>query len=119
MIDEPKKVYTDVQVKIAQAIMQQKIQEYTDIYKKMLDDEENYAEYDDEAFVELIVETTTGFECKMWVARMDIAKVLLEYNYPLFLAMGQPSPNDMWDKLAGIYGVARIDDMVPWMLLKD
>lgn len=115
MTEETKPKYTKEQIDEARQIIQSLIQDKESAYKKMLEEPDDDLDVDD--YVELDAITTTGFDCKMWVDKKDIAKVLLEYDYPLFSVMRRRSPKEMWNKLASIYGMGDIEDISDWMLI--
>ena len=42
-------------------------------------------------------ETTAGYFCHMMVDPKDVAKIVLEYNYPVWHILGEDYPDGMWE----------------------
>ncbi len=44
-------------------------------------------------------ETSTGYYCQLMVDPKDVAKILLEYDYPVWRVLGENAPDAMWEGL--------------------
>lgn len=79
------------------------------IVKEAIRGKEDYyrriAGADEQSPVMLEGRTHTGYDCQMMVDPKDVAKVFLEYQYPLWLVLEEEPSLDMWDRLAEIYGL--------------
>ena len=53
-------------------------------------------------------ETSTGYYCQMMVAPREVAKIILEYNYPVWHILGQDYPDSMWEDLGRKFGLATV-----------
>ena len=53
-------------------------------------------------------ETTTGYYCQMMVAPREVAKIALEYNYPVWHILEQDYPDGMWEDLGRKFGLATV-----------
>ena len=53
-------------------------------------------------------ETSTGYYCQMMVAPREVAKVILEYNYPVWHILGQDYPDGMWEDLGRKFDLATV-----------
>ena len=53
-------------------------------------------------------ETTTGYYCQMMVAPREVAKIALEYNYPVWHILQQDYPDGMWEDLGRKFGLATV-----------
>ena len=53
-------------------------------------------------------ETVTGYCCQMAVAPSEVAKIALEYNYPVWHILGQDYPDGMWEDLGRKFGLATV-----------
>ena len=47
----------------------------------------------------------------MMVDPKDVARVYLEYNYPLWKTLKEEAPIEMWEELARIYGLATVSEV--------
>ena len=56
-------------------------------------------------------ETTAGYFCQMMVDPKDVAKIALEYNYPVWETLLMDAPDGMWEDLARKFGLATVDTM--------
>lgn len=52
--------------------------------------------------------TETGYYCQLMVDPRDAARILLDYNYPIFSILGEDAPNAMWQRLAAFYGLKNV-----------
>jgi hypothetical protein len=53
-------------------------------------------------------ETKTGYFCQLMVDPKDVAKILLEYDYPVFAVLEEEPPQGIWDDLADRFGLASV-----------
>lgn len=53
-------------------------------------------------------ETQTGYYCQMMVDPKPVAKIILEYDYPLYAFFEEDAPQAMWDELAECFGLRSI-----------
>ena len=53
-------------------------------------------------------ETTAGYFCQMMVNPKDVAKIALEYNYPVWRILQQDYPDSMWEDLGRKFGLATV-----------
>ena len=56
-------------------------------------------------------ETTAGYYCHMMVDPKDVAKIALEYNYPVWHILQQDYPDGMWKDLGRKFGLATVCSM--------
>ncbi len=56
-------------------------------------------------------ETTAGYFCQMMVDPKDVAKIALEYNYPVWHILQEDCPDDMWEDLGRKFGLATVSSM--------
>lgn len=56
--------------------------------------------------------TTTNHFCQLMVDPKDVAKILLEYNYPIWHVLEKDvpdeSPDEMWEALGRLYGLSTV-----------
>ena len=50
-------------------------------------------------------ETTAGYFCHLMVDPQDVAKIALEYNYPVWHILQQDYPDGMWEELGRKFGL--------------
>ena len=53
-------------------------------------------------------ETTAGYFCQMMVDPKDVAKIALDYNYPVWHILHQDYPDCMWEDLGRKFGLATV-----------
>ena len=53
-------------------------------------------------------ETTAGYFCHLMVDPKDVAKIALEYNYPVWHILEQDYPDGMWEDLGRKFGLATV-----------
>ena len=53
-------------------------------------------------------ETTAGYFCHMMVDPKDVAKIVLDYNYPVWHILGEDYPDGMWEDLGRKFGLATV-----------
>lgn len=56
-------------------------------------------------------ETTAGYNCHMMVDPKDVARIALEYNYPVWHVLQQDYPDGMWEDLGRKFGLATVCSM--------
>ena len=53
-------------------------------------------------------ETTTGYYCQLMVDPKDVAKILLEYDYPVWRVLEEDASDAMWDDLGRKFGLKTV-----------
>ncbi|MBQ6127523.1 hypothetical protein IJI69_02415 [Candidatus Saccharibacteria bacterium] len=53
-------------------------------------------------------ETTAGYFCHLTVDPKDVAKIVLEYNYPVWHILEHDCPDGMWEDLGRKFGLATV-----------
>ena len=53
-------------------------------------------------------ETTAGYFCHLMVDPKDVAKIALEYNYPVWHILEHDYPDGMWEDLGRKFGLATV-----------
>ena len=53
-------------------------------------------------------ETTAGYFCQMMVDPKDVAKIALEYNYPVWHILKEDYTDGMWEDLGRKFGLATV-----------
>ena len=56
-------------------------------------------------------ETTAGYFCHMMVDPKEVAKIALEYNYPVWHILEQDYPDGMWEDIGRKFGLAAASSM--------
>ena len=56
-------------------------------------------------------ETTAGYFCHMLVDPKDVAKIALEYNYPVWHILEDDCPDGMWEDLGRKFGLSTVCSM--------
>ncbi len=64
------------------------------------------AEENDPVLVE--GETSAGYYCQMMVNPKDIARILLDYNYPVWRVLEEDAPDGMWEDLGRKFGLTTV-----------
>lgn len=72
---------------------------------------EKIAKTEEQGPVMLEGSTRTGYACQMMVDPKDVAKVFLDYQYPVWYILGEEPPMDMWERLAEIYGLDTVSSV--------
>ena len=101
--------YTKEQIDKAIDIVREQIDICEEIYKRMLEKPVDEDDLDITDLVELTMVTTTGFDCKMYVDRKDIVKVLLDNDYPIYKVLRKSCPESIWNKIANVYGMDQVE----------
>ena len=52
--------------------------------------------------------TTAGYDCQMMVNPKEVAKIILEYDFPTSEILGQEAPQEMWDDLGRHFGLDQV-----------
>lgn len=55
--------------------------------------------------------TEKGYSCYMMVDPKDVARIFLEYNYPVWSILEEESPIELWDDLARFYGLETVNSV--------
>lgn len=63
---------------------------------------------EEQDFVFLTGETTTGFAVKMLINPKEVAEIMLKYNYPIYTVLHMDAPQEMWDEIAKITGLGSV-----------
>lgn len=53
-------------------------------------------------------ETSTGHYCQLMVDPKDVAKILLDYDFPLYSVLNEDAPDMMWEDLGRKYGIKTV-----------
>ena len=53
--------------------------------------------------------TRTGHYARLMVDPKDVAQVFLDFSYATWDILGDDAPQEMWDRLARIYGLESVD----------
>ena len=53
-------------------------------------------------------ETTAGYFCQLMVDPKEVAKIALEYNYPVWHILKGDYPDAMWEDLGRKFGLATV-----------
>ena len=56
-------------------------------------------------------ETTAGYFCHLMVDPKEVAKIALEYNYPVWHILQQDYPDAMWEDLGRKFGLATVSSI--------
>lgn len=53
-------------------------------------------------------ETSAGYYCQMMVDPKDVARILLDYNYPVWRVIEEDMPDGMWEDLGRKFGLDHV-----------
>ena len=53
--------------------------------------------------------TATNHACQLMVDPKDVARIILEYDYPTWHVLGEEAPEGMWEDLGRFYGLKDVD----------
>lgn len=53
-------------------------------------------------------ETSAGYYCQMMVDPKDVARILLDYNYPVWCVLEEDAPDAMWEELGREFGLKTV-----------
>ena len=95
-----KKSTLDDAVKIVKAA----IREREEFYKRI-------SQTDEQEPVLLEGRTKTDYRCQMMVDPKEVAKIFLEYEYPLWDILEEDAPTVMWDDLAEHFGLDAVESV--------
>ncbi len=56
-------------------------------------------------------ETSEGYYCQLMVDPKDAARIMLEYNYPVWNILMEDAPDAMWRDLARKFGIAVVSSV--------
>ena len=80
-------------------------------YNKRLEHLEEISKADEQDQILIEGETTAGYYCQLMVDPKDAAKIMLNYDYPLYATMGEDAPTAMWEELGQHYGLASVSSI--------
>lgn len=63
-------------------------------------------------------ETTAGYFCQLMVDPKDVAKIMLDYNYPVWRVLEEDAPDGMWEDLGCKFGLAHVCSVDLWKTVK-
>lgn len=92
----------DIMLEKAVAIVKEAIRKQEEEYQKI-------STAGGSCFVTLEGRTEKGYRCEIVVDPKDVAKIFLEYDYPLWKVLGLDAPPEMWDTLAEYYGLESVE----------
>lgn len=53
-------------------------------------------------------ETPAGYYCHLMVGPKDVAKIMLEYDYPVWHVLEEDAPDGMWEELGRKFGLKSV-----------
>lgn len=53
-------------------------------------------------------ETETGFYCQIMADPKDVARIMLDYDYPVWDVLGLDAPDEMWRELGRLFGLKTV-----------
>ena len=86
-----------IKLEDAVAVVQKEIRDLRAKYESVAKTEEQ-----DPIMVE--GETSTGYYCQLMADPKDVAKILLEYDYPVWCVLDEDAPRAMWEDLGARVG---------------
>lgn len=90
-----------IKLEDAVAVVQKEIRDLRAKYESVAKTEEQ-----DPIMVE--GETSAGYFCQLMVDPKDVAKILLEYDYPVWRVLGEDAPDAMWEDLGRKFGLEHV-----------
>ena len=82
------------------------------VVRKAISDEEDHlkeiANGQDEEPIMLEGETSAGYIVHVMADPAKVARIMLDFQHPLFKVLGEDSPQDMWDELARMVGLESV-----------
>ena len=90
-----------IKLEDAVAVVQKEIRDLRTKYESVAKTEEQ-----DPILVE--GETSAGYFCQLMVDPKDVAKILLEYDYPVWRVLGEDAPDAMWEDLGRKFGLEHV-----------
>lgn len=100
--NESKPSYTDEQLREAVRIVNQAIREQRESFEEM-------AKAEDNDYIGLDGETSTGYPCTLMVDPKDVASIFLKHDYPVWSILGEDAPTEMWEELAREVGLDMVE----------
>ena len=55
--------------------------------------------------------TAKGYGCTLLVDPKDVARIFLEYNYPVWSVLEEEPPEGIWEDLARFYGLETVSSV--------
>lgn len=96
--------YTKEQVKEAVKIVNEAIRVKWNNYEVI-------ANTDEQMPIEIEGTTKTGYACNMMVDPKYVARIFLQYDYPVWEVLGEDAPDEMWEKMARLFGLASVSSV--------
>lgn len=90
-----------IKLEDAVAVVQKEIRDLRAKYESVTKTEEQ-----DPIMVE--GETSTGYYCQLMADPKDVAKILLEYDYPVWRVLDEDAPRAMWEDLGRELGLEHV-----------
>ena len=90
-----------IKLEDAVAVVQKEIRDLRAKYESIAKTEEQ-----DPILVE--GETSVGYFCQLMVDPKDVAKILLEYDYPVWRVLDEDAPRAMWEDLGRELGLEHV-----------
>lgn len=91
---------------------EQTLAEAVRIVRKAISDEEDrleeIANSQDGDPVMLEGETSADYVVHVMADPAKVARIMLDFQHPLFKVLGEDSPQEMWDELARLVGLERV-----------
>jgi len=72
---------------------------------------QSFTQIEDASPIMLEGETTKGYYCQMMVDPKEVARIMLEYNYPMYAVLEEDAPIDMWDDIAAWFGLGSVSSV--------
>lgn len=94
--------------KVVQAAAHTSTEEMAELEKHL----KNAVDGLEEAEALLIGLTPSGRMTEVAVYSKSVARILLEYNYPFYLASKKAAPSEMWQKLSELAGLSATANVV-------
>ncbi len=83
------------------------------IVKEAIDTERKRLEAikEDDDPIMLVGETVTGYYAQLMVNPKTVARIMLDYDYPLWTILDEEAPQGMWDQLAKVFGLDCVSEV--------
>ena len=69
---------------------------------------EQIAEGTDQEPIMLEGETSAGYDVQMMIDPAEVARIMLEYWYPVYKVLEEDAPQEMWEALAKMVGLEEV-----------
>lgn len=56
-------------------------------------------------------ETSTGYYCHLMVDPKDAARIMLDYDFPVYKILGEDAPEEMWEEMARKFGLESVSSV--------